>query len=591
VRFLLFYLIFFTSLYSSEIAEYINKAKTLQLSKKPYWSKLLHYVDGESIIEEDEFFLSKDGKTDKEDELVKTIESFLKDSSSTCRYPARYKWIDSYLHLNTKPSTCKDLDKYLKDDFKNISIVFTAPRYNSPSSMFGHTFLKVDSKYTHYAINYSAVIPDDTDPISYFVKGGSGGFLSHYEFLIFDIKDFEYRKEEFRDLISYNLTLSKDEINNIMLHLYEIKDTNEPYYFTSRNCSSEILKLLDMAKYNSDMAKELSTITLPIDVVYILENNNLIDKISVKYSKLKLFNKHLETLSDDEKKILFKVIHKKMSTDELDKLEISRESKVNIILAAKTYIQMNMMAKNLDSSYVSSLINLIKLDIKYKIDNKKAKDIPLKENPISNKYHKLSMGSRSMQDAKTQYNIAYRYIYSNRFDLLSNEQQNGSIEFLDMRLRYVDDEISVDNITILNVESLPISNEFFTQNTSNMIFGSKRLFYDDALYSYFEYAYGYRFRYNKYFTYRLALRGGAYYHNEDIYMASLESAITFSYTNKFVSELKYEANSYTDSTEAYNLYLNNYYKLTKQTTIDILLSHKNDIRNYDEIKINYSIYF
>jgi hypothetical protein len=117
------------------------------------------------------------------------------------------------------------------------------------------------------------------------------------------------------------------------------------------------------------------------------------------------------------------------------------------------------------------------------------------------------------------------------------------------------------------------------------------LFYDDKLYTYLEYALGYRFRLNKNFTYYGAVRAGGYYHNEDIYMASAEAALEYNINNKFISQLKYEANAYTTSQKAYNLYLNNYYKLTKQSSLELLLSHKNDIINYDEMKINYNFYF
>ncbi len=573
------------------MVDFVSKAKELDLANKPYWSKLLHYENNHSIINQQEFFLSPNGKTDLEDELNQTIKYFLSDNNSTCRYPARYKWLNKELNMNLKRATCRALEKFLEPEFKKISIVFTAERYNSPSSVFGHTFLKVDSKYIPYAINYAATIPDATDPVSYFIKGAIGGFFSHYELLTYNIKDFEYTKEEFRDLISYEINYTEDEVQNIMLHMYEIKDTDEDYYFTSRNCSSELLKLIDIGRYDSQLSKELNFVTIPIDVVYILQNNNLLDKISISYSKLKLFNEYISKLSSVEKEMLRKLINREISTVNFDKSNLSLESKNNIVLAAISYIQMNLMIKKLDYKYTSSLVNLIKLEIKYKIKEKKTEDITLDKNPISNKYHKIKFGSKSLENKKTELNIAYRYIYSNRFDMLSDEEKNGSVEFLDFSLRYVDDEISIDKLTILNLESMPISNEYFIEKTTNLVFGSKRMFYDEKLFSYGEYALGYRFRLNKYLTYRGAIRGGVYYHNEDIYMASGELAIEYNYTSKFISELKYEANAYSDSEQAYNLYLNNYYKLTEQSSIDFLLSHKNDIRNYNELKINYSIYF
>jgi len=346
-----------------------------------------------------------------------------------------------------------------------------------------------------------------------------------------------------------------------------------------------------MGKYNSKIYKELDSVTIPIDVIYILQNNDLLDGISITYSKLKLFNEHMQELSVEEKKMLIDIVNRKISTTEIDKSNFSKEAKNKIVLAAISYIQMNLVTKEIKRGYTSTLINLIQLEIKYNIQDKKNQDVSLAKNPISNKYHRVKFGSRSMDNQKTEVNLGYRYIYSNRFDMLSNEEKHGSVELFDFSIRYIDDDFSVDKLTILNMESMPISNNFFTEHTSNFVFGSKRLFYDRSLYSYGEYALGYRFRLNKYLTYRGAIRAGAYYHNEDIYMASSEFALEYNYNSKFISELKYEANYYSDSNQAYNLYLNNHYKLTEQSSVDFLLSHKNDIRNYNEMKINYSIYF
>ncbi len=493
--------------------------------------------------------------------------------------------------MNINSATCRDLDEFLKPGFNKISVVFTAERYNSPSSVFGHTFLKIDSKTIPYAINYSAIVPNSTDPISYFFKGASGGFVSHYQMLSYNIKDFEYREEEFRDLISFDIDYSQDEIENIMFHMYELRNTDEDYYFMSRNCSSELLKLVDMGVYDSKIRDELDTITVPIDIVYILDNNHLISDMSKKYSKLKLFNKYIKKMNATEKKILKKIIDRKMTTNELDKSDINQESKNSVILAALGYIEMNLMSKKLGKKYTSSLIHLIQLKYKYEIKEEINQDIKLDEMPVSNKYHRVTLGSRSISDKKTEVNIGYRYLYSNRFDLLADEEKHGSVEFLDLSLKYVDDKISINNFTFLNLESMPISSDFFVEHTSNFKLGMQRLFYDNKLYTYLEYAVGYRFRLNKHFTYFGAVRAGGYYHNEDIYMASAEAALEYNINNKFISQLKYEASAYSSSQKAYNLYLNNYYKLTKQSSLELLLSHKNDIRNYDEMKINYNFYF
>jgi hypothetical protein len=63
-------------LFFSEINSLIEQSK---LYENPYWSKLLHYRNGSSEIDSDNFFISKDGKTDLKKELFETINSLKMD--------------------------------------------------------------------------------------------------------------------------------------------------------------------------------------------------------------------------------------------------------------------------------------------------------------------------------------------------------------------------------------------------------------------------------------------------------------------------------------------------------------------------------
>ncbi len=68
-KFLFILLFLFTSLVASVKADFVSKAMNLDLANQPYWSKLLHYENNKSIINNQKFFVSKNGKTDLEDEL------------------------------------------------------------------------------------------------------------------------------------------------------------------------------------------------------------------------------------------------------------------------------------------------------------------------------------------------------------------------------------------------------------------------------------------------------------------------------------------------------------------------------------------
>ena len=152
---------------NADVHEYQKKADDLHLADERYWHLLLHFTGKESEIDDPKFFFTKNGKTDPQRELHATIDAFynettLDDNSSACRFPARLEWLKEKLELKDLPIvTCKKYDEIVKKlDPKSVTLVFPAAHINSPASMFGHTFLRINSSYNSkllsYAINYSA---------------------------------------------------------------------------------------------------------------------------------------------------------------------------------------------------------------------------------------------------------------------------------------------------------------------------------------------------------------------------------------------------------------------------------------------------
>ena len=88
VKYFILTLLFSTFCYSSQnINSFIEQSK---LYENSYWSKLLHYRNGESEIDSNNFFISKDGKTDLKKELFETITSLKNGENGVlCRFPLR----------------------------------------------------------------------------------------------------------------------------------------------------------------------------------------------------------------------------------------------------------------------------------------------------------------------------------------------------------------------------------------------------------------------------------------------------------------------------------------------------------------------
>ncbi len=559
------------------------------MHKDLYWLKLLHFNDGKSLITNKEFFLAPDGNTNAKSELRETITQILQNPQTACQYPARYKWLHSKIHLSQADQICPKVDAFIKEEFTSIDIIFTSERYDSPASVFGHTFLKLNSSSVPYAINYAAKVPDETNSLGYIYKGLSGAFLARYSLIPYALKDYEYRSGEFRDLIKFKLNLQKDEINNILLHLYEIKDATENYYFLSHNCSSELIRLIDIARYGSHLTQKLDNVVIPIDTVYILQENNFISNISIQKSKLKVFYQLIIKLNQEEKDMLFKIISHDYSVNKLKKVtHITPLGKSNIILAGISYFEIKSTKEKLSTADTYPFMKLVQLSVEQNLSTDFKKETHLDENPVSNKFHKVYTGVSSNFNAKHNAILGYRYLYRNRFDLVDAMKKNGSVQLLDIECKVEDKKIRIEKFTLLNLEAMPISNQFFKETINKITLGAKRVFEEDKLYSYLNYGLGYRYRYNKYFDYQVYAKIGAYYNDEDIYLGSLETSLEYNYKNIFISELRIEANQYTNTKSETLVHWNNYIKILKSTSIDLSYIHKT---YNDEIKLLYNFYF
>lgn len=181
------------------LAEGINSELTPDfdaLSEQPEWLKLGHYIDKfggwESQIDSGRFFLSKIGKTSPESELEATYNAFVQEQQSgestvSCQYPARFRWLNKTLSAGWKTPVCPALEQWKTViDPAGVTLVFPTAFMNNPSSMFGHTLLRVDAKdqtrnkeLVAFAINFAAEPDAGDNAAAYAVKGLSALIPAH----------------------------------------------------------------------------------------------------------------------------------------------------------------------------------------------------------------------------------------------------------------------------------------------------------------------------------------------------------------------------------------------------------------------------
>lgn len=277
-------------------ASQIDPSRLQQLAATPYWIALGHYESGKlggwrSYVDDKKFFLAEDGAHHPERELRATVEALYAPASlgnqhAQCVFPARTRWLREQLNLSDLPRPeCTEYRDWYEDVAPHsAALIFPAAYLNSPSSMFGHTLLRIDKADTHsnetsllsYAINFGAYIEGSDNSILYAWKGLMGGYPGLFALMPYQDKLSEYRSLENRDLWEYQLNLTPEETGRMVEHVWELKQVQFDYFFFDENCSYRLLELLQVARPTLDLTSQFPLTAIPTDTVKAVKQAGLV---------------------------------------------------------------------------------------------------------------------------------------------------------------------------------------------------------------------------------------------------------------------------------------------------------------------------
>src|SRR5262249_52394312 len=161
----------------------------------------------------------------------------------------------------------------------------------NPASMYGHTFLRVNKatdtkpdekrmELLDFGIGYGANVTT-SDPFSYALFGLMGLFDGTFTNVPYYYKVREYNNFESRDLWSYELALTEDELDTLVAHFWEIGETAFPYFYLTRNCSYYLLSVIEAAAPRLQLLSKIPFWVIPSDTVQALtETPDLVSKVS-----------------------------------------------------------------------------------------------------------------------------------------------------------------------------------------------------------------------------------------------------------------------------------------------------------------------
>ncbi|AKJ97967.1 membrane protein [Pseudomonas chlororaphis] len=308
-------------------APHVDPQRLQQLANDRFWISLGHYETAKlggwrSYISDKKFFLAPDGNQHPDRELTATLQALYGPASAgqqhaQCVYPARTRWLKAQLKLTDLPAVdCSEFNQWFKDVSPHSAVmIFPAAYLNSPSSMFGHTLLRIDqadvqsdkTALLSYAINFGAYIEGSDNSILYAWKGLMGGYPGLFALVPYQEKLSEYRSLENRDLWEYRLNLSQVETERMVEHVWELKQIQFDYFFFDENCSYRLLELLQVARPSLRLTEQFPLTAIPTDTVKAVKEAGLVESIQYRPSRERELLSRAEPLSDDEQQWVLKV--------------------------------------------------------------------------------------------------------------------------------------------------------------------------------------------------------------------------------------------------------------------------------------------
>ncbi len=469
-------------LYSS-VLNYKNKADRLGLADTHYWHILLHANGDESEIDDPNFFFAPDGKTNPKAELHATLDAFFSDekkddNSSICRFPARYRWLKKQLNAKDFPqANCVEYKRMLKRvDPHSVTLVFPAAHINSPASMFGHTFLRINSSYNSrllsYAINYAA----DADMkkengFLFAVKGLFGGYFGRYSLLPYYDKLKEYRDSEQRDIWEYNLDLTQKETERMFRHIWELKDTHSYYYFFTENCSYNMLWLLEAGREGLDLRKHFTYQVIPLETVHAAKSEYIITADTFRPSKRTKLLRYEEVIDNNNEEIAVDIVDNNKSVDSLIENEaISLQQKRFILEASIEYLEYRFIKGKVKKERYLDLFHKL-TTYRSKLGRGEDLNINTPTDPIlGHRAIRIEAGGGIREEEGIGY-LGIRPAYHDLSDSDYGFLRGTQIEFMDLLLAYTQDEVRVERATIFSLVSLSQRSTFFPSFSWRTKFG------------------------------------------------------------------------------------------------------------------------
>ncbi|AKS08031.1 DUF4105 domain-containing protein [Pseudomonas trivialis] len=453
-------------------APHLDDQRLQQLANDPFWLSLGHYEAGKisgwrSYVSEKKFFLAPDGAHHPDAELKATVDALyapasLGEKHAQCVYPARTRWLKDQLHLTDLPAVdCKEFKQWFKDVAPHSAVmIFPAAYLNSPSSMFGHTLLRIDqadvqsnnTALLSYAINFGAYIEGSDNSILYAWKGLMGGYPGLFALVPYQEKLSEYRSLENRDLWEYRLNLTQVETERMVEHVWELKQIQFDYFFFDENCSYRLLELLQVARPGLRLTEQFPLTAIPTDTVKAVKEAGLVEKIDYRPSRERELLERAKPLDSDEQQWVLKVSDDQKQLQDPAFKAIAKDRQALIIDAAYRLGRYRANGLERDTARSQRSFELLRAINQNPAPDLKIVPPGLPENGHESRTWQAGIGTRG-DKAFGEYGL--RMAYHDLNDNAEGFPLGAQIEILQMKLRqYEGNHWQLQQLDLATIRSL-----------------------------------------------------------------------------------------------------------------------------------------
>lgn len=469
---------------------------TGNLHQHPAWLTLLHYQpdrfgDGYTgQADDDGFFLSANGKASPKAELEATLKAITRpgggDDHARCRFPARDRWLREQLDLPQQPADCPAYDKWAEElNTETVTLVFAASYLNSPSSMFGHTFLRLDppqeDEETNLilanTISYAADAAAHDSEILFAYKGIFGGYPGITSIQPYYEKIRLYSDIEHRDLWEYQLNLTQAEVDMMLAHTWEIRDRNFDYYFFDENCAYRLLALIDVARPGTDLLDEVGTHAIPSDTVRWVVDRSLVEEVYYRPSAATSVSHSIDSLPGDHQTLAAAIANGYVNADAPEVKALNDEEQARVLDTTYDYVRYQSEADGWPREHAAPLSHDLLRErsrIRGVVARKGPAEPAIRDDQGHDTFRASLSGGRIGNRNFSE--LTLRPAYHDVLDPPAGYRGGAQLQFLrlDARLYTDNNELQIEQLTGVEIRSLSPRNQFFSPLSWQVGFGGRR---------------------------------------------------------------------------------------------------------------------